>query len=76
MILGQLFMKRHKVIINMINDSLAFWPDYCIYNGATFCTKLSLPSLLLEKVAVKIEKDITSQKIIKSDTKKDMTDFL
>ena len=67
-------MKKHGVIIDMRNDSLAFWPGHYTYIGAT--SVLSPFSLPTETAAVMIEEDITPQKMIKRGSKKDITDFL
>ena len=73
-ILGRPWIKKHGVIIDMTNDSLAFWPSHCTHIGTT--SLLSPPSLPTETAAVTIEEDITPQKIIKRGSKEDMTDFL
>ncbi len=69
-------MKKHGVINDMTNNSLAFWPNYCIYIRATSLTILSKPRLPPEIAFDRIKKDITTQKMIKRGSKKDMTDFL
>ena len=69
-------MKKHRVIIDMTNNSLAFWLGHCIYIGATSSTTLSQPRLPAEIVVIRIEKDIIPQKIIKKVSKKVMTNFL
>ena len=74
MILGQSWIKKHKVIIDMTNKSLIFWPDHYIYIRATFL--LSPLSLPIEIVAIKIEEDITPQKMTKKGLKKNIPDFL
>ena len=74
MILGRPWMKKHGVIIDMTNNSLAFWPGHCTHIRAI--SLLSPPSLPTEIAAVTIEEDITSRKMIKRGSKKDMTDFL
>ena len=58
----------------MISNFLAFWPDYYLHIRAT--SLLSLPNLPIETIAIRIKEDIIPQKIIKRDSKKDMTDFL
>ena len=67
-------MKKHRVIINITNDFLAFWLSHCTHIGAT--SPLSPPSLLTETVAVRIKIDIIPRKMIKKSSKEDMTDFL
>ena len=74
MILGRPWMKKHGVIIDMTNNSLAFWPGHCTHIGAT--SLLSPPSLPTETAAVRIEEDITPRKMIKRGSKEDITDFL
>ena len=69
-------MKKHRVIIDMTNNFLAFWPGHYIYIGAISPTILSQPRLPAETAVVRIEKDITLQKIIKRGSKEDITDFL
>ena len=76
MIFSQSWMKKQGIIIDMTNDSLAFWPGYCIQIGATSFTTLSQLRLSTAIPVVRIEKDITSQKMIKKGSKKNMTDFL
>ena len=76
MILGRPWMKKHGVIIDITNDSLAFWPGHCTHIGATSPTTLSQPRLPTETAAVRIEKDITPRKMIKRGSKEDMTNFL
>ena len=61
-------MKKYGVIIDITNDFLAFWSGYCTHIRATFL--LSPPSLSIKIAAIKIEEDITSQKIIKKSSKK------
>ena len=75
-ILGQPWIKKHKVIIDMINDFLAFWPSYCIHIGVISPNTLSQPKLPVETAVMRIKKDITPQKMIKRGSKEDMTDFL
>ena len=69
-------MKKHEVIINMINDLLAFWPSYCTYIRAISLIILSSTSLLTKIAVIKKKTTITPQKIIKRGLKQDMTDFL
>ena len=76
MILGQPRIKKHGVIIDMINNSLVFWLGYYIYIGATFSTTLSQPKLPTETAVVRIKKDITLQKIINRGLKEDIINFL
>ena len=68
MILDQTWMKKHGVIIDMTNNSLAFWPGHCTHIGAT--SLLSPASLPTEIASVTIEEDITSRKMIKRGLKK------
>ena len=74
MILGWPWIKKHEVIIDITNNSLAFWPGHSTHIGAT--SLLSVPSLPTEIAAVTIEEDITLWKMIKKGLKEDMTDFL
>ena len=60
MILGQPWMNNHGVIIDMTNDSLAFWPGHCTHIRAT--SQLSPPSLSMETAAIRIEEDIIPRK--------------
>ena len=76
MIFSRPWMKKHGVIIDMTNNSLAFWPGHCTYIEATSPTTLSQPRLPMETAAVRIEKVVTPRKIIKKGSKKDITDFL
>lgn len=69
-------MKKHDVIINMTNNSLVFWPGYCTQTGAIFLTILSQPESLTQITAVKIEKFVTPQKMIKRGSKEDVTYFM
>ncbi len=76
MILGQPWIKKHEIIIDLTNNSLVFWPSYCTHIRATFLITMSQPSSSTEIAVVRIEEAITSQKMIKKGSKEDMTDFL
>ncbi len=76
MIRGRLWIKKHEVIIDITNDSLAFWSGHCTPIGATSPTILSKSRLPPEIAVDRIEQDITPRKMIKKDSKEDMTDFL
>ena len=69
-------MKMHEIIIDMKNNSSAFWLGYCTHIGAISPTILNQTRLPMKTAAVRIEKDITLQKMIKKGSKEDMTDFL
>ena len=58
----------------MTNNSLVFWPGHYIQIKVTFL--LNILNLSTKILAIKIEKHIISQKMIKKDLKKNMTDFL
>lgn len=75
-IFGQPQMKKYGVVIDIENNSLAFWHSHYIYIEATSPITLSLPSLPTEIIAVKIEEAITSQLIMKKCSKEDIIDFL
>lgn len=69
-ILGRLWMKKYKIIINIKNNSLAFWPGHYIHIRATSLITLRPLSLPTEIVVIKIKEAITPQKIIKKGSKK------
>lgn len=69
-------MKKHRVVINMTNNFLAFWSDHCIHIGAISSAIPSISGLPIEIAAVRIEKNITPQKSIKKGIKQDIKDFL
>lgn len=69
-------MKKHGVIIDITNNFLVFWPNHCIHIRATSLTILNQPRLPIETATVRIEKDITPQKMIKRGSKEEITDFL
>ena len=70
MIFGQPRMKKHGVIIDITNNSLVFWPSYYTQIRATPSTILSQSRLPVKTAVIKIEKDITFQKMIKKAQKK------
>ncbi len=65
MILGRPWMKKYRVIIDITNNFLAFWPSYYTHIEATLPITLSSPSLPMKIAAVRIEETIIYQKIIK-----------
>ena len=67
-------MKKHEVIIDMTDNFFVFWPSHYIHIGVIFL--INPFSLSMETTTIKIEKDITSQKMIKMGSKEDMTNFL
>ena len=58
-IYGRLWIKKHKVIIDMINNFLVFWPAYCTHIRVFSSITLSQPTLQIEIAIVRIEKYIT-----------------
>ncbi len=76
MIFGQPWMTKHGVIIDITNNSLAFWPGHYTHIGATSPTTLSPPSLPTETAVIRIEEAITPRKMIKRGSKEDMTNIL
>ena len=52
-------MKKHKVIIDMTNNSWTFWLRHCTYFGAFLPIILSQPILPIKTAVVRIENDIT-----------------
>lgn len=75
-IVGRSWMKKYGIIINITNNSLAFWHGHYTYIRAISSTTLNKPKLSSETVVIRIEKDITFQKMINMGLKADMTDFL
>lgn len=69
-------MKKYKIIINITNNFLVFWPDYCTHIRVISPIILSPSSSLTKAAVVRLKKAITPQKMIKRGSKKDMTDFL
>lgn len=69
-------MKKYEIIINMKNNSVAFWHDHYIYIRVASLTILNQLRLLIEIIAVRIWKNITPQKIEKTGLIVDMNDFL
>lgn len=74
-ILSWPWIKKYNIIINITNNSIGFWSNYCIYIGATYSTILNQLRLPIETVAIKIKKDITSWKTIKKGLK-EVSNFL
>ena len=75
-ILGQPWIKKLRVIIDITNNFLAFWPSHRTHIRATSLNILCQFRLPAKTAVIRIEKDITPQKIIKRGSKKDMNDFL
>lgn len=74
MIFDQSWIKKHKVIIYIINNFLIFWfSDYTYINVDFF---LSLLSLSITTTAITTEKNITLKKIIKRQLKKDIINLM
>lgn len=59
MILGQSWIKKHRVIINIKNNFLAFWPSYCIHIKVISLITLSQTKLLATIEIIRIGKNIT-----------------
>ena len=56
MIFSKSWIKKHKVIIDITNNFLIFWPNYYIYIRASFSTTLSQPIFPIKTTIVKIKK--------------------
>ena len=74
MIFDRPWMKKHGVIIDITNNSLAFLPGHCTHIGPTYL--LTQSSFSTEIATFTIEKNITSQKMIKKGLKRRYDQFL
>lgn len=63
-ILGQIWIKQHKIIINIITNFLYFWLGHCKYVG-TFFFNIKESILLTEITVIYIKKNIISRTIKK-----------
>ena len=73
-IFAQIQIKKHGIIIDIIKNSLVFWPKHYTHIRTIFL--LNLSSLFIEIIAIKIKKKFISQKIIKKGLKDDIIYFL
>lgn len=64
-IFAQLWIKKHKVNIDIKNNFLALWTGYYTQIRTRFYTILSIFRLIIKIIVVRIKENITSHKIIK-----------
>lgn len=69
-ILGQFWIKKCEIINHLINNTIAFWPDYYIYIRVFSTIILDQTTSYTEITLIKTTQDITFNKIIKKTHKK------
>lgn len=69
MIFNQTYIKKYGVIMDIINNSIALWLNYCVNIRSISAIISSQFSLPMQTATVIIKKDITSQKMIKRHSK-------
>lgn len=72
----QLWIKNYELIMDMTNNSFSFWHSHCIYIRAISFTVPSSSGPPIKTAAIKMNKDISLQNIIKRGWNDNMTDFL
>ena len=77
MILGRPWMKKHRVLLDMIYDSITFFSGFCTYLGTFLYFILSKPIEKTKEIfEAKQEQDITSNCILKRDSIENLDGFL
>lgn len=76
MILGRLWMKKHGVLLDMINNSILFSSGYCSYFGAPLVSVPNMPKNETKIISMAIQQDILPYQILKKGSAEKIYDFL
>ena len=75
MILGRPWMKKHGILLDMINDSITFSPGYCTHLGAPLFPIPPKPEGT-ETIPEARQQDIFPNRILKRGSDENLDDFL
>lgn len=76
MIFGCLQIKKHRILFNIINNSIIFFPRYCIYFEAFLFSVLIIIIKKIEIIPIVTYQDVFHNQILKRGSTKKIDDFL
>lgn len=76
MILGRLWMKKNGVLLDMINDSITFSPEYYTHPGAPSFLILTMLSVNTKIISMATQKDVLPNRILKKGLAEKIDKFL
>ena len=76
MILGRPWMKKHGVLLDMINDCISFSLGYCSHPGAPSVPVPTMPTDETEIISMPIQQDVLPNRILKRGSAEKIDDFL
>lgn len=69
-------MKKHRVLLNMINNFITFLPKYCIYPGTPSFPVLTISMINTKIILMAIQKDVLPNQILNKDSEEKIDKFL
>ncbi len=69
-------MKKHGVLLDMINNSISFSPGYCLHPGATSVPVSTTLAAEIEITSMATQQDTLLNQILKRGLAKKIDDFL
>ena len=76
MILGCPWMKKHGVLLDMINDCISFSLRYCSYPGAPLVPISTIPTAETEIISMATQQNVLLNQILKKGSAEMIDDFL
>ncbi len=76
MILGRPWMKKHEVLLDMINNSISFFLRYCSHPRATSVPVPTTPAAETEITSIATQQDALPNRILKRGSAERINDFL
>ena len=76
MILGRPWMKKHRVLLDMINDCISFFLGYCSHPGAPLVLVPTIPTAETEIISMATQQDVLPNRILKRGSAEKIDDFL
>ena len=69
-------MKKLRVLLDIINNSITFLPGYCTHPGMPSFPILTMPTVNIEIIPMATQKDVLSNRILKRGSAKKIDKFL
>ena len=76
MIFGCPWIKKQRVLLDIINDCISFSPEYYSYPGAPLVPILTMPIAETEIISMATQQDILPNQILKKSLIEKIDDFL
>lgn len=75
MIFGRLWMKKHEILFNIINNSITFFSGYCIYFRVPLFPVFTMPTKETKIIPIATYQNVFLNQILKKGSEEKIDDF-